>query len=132
MASTAAPERASDTRVTYDRVTRTVARTLGNPGKGYYALLGSAVTLLAIGIICLLYLLRYGMGLAGYSMPAYWAVYITCFVFWVGIAHSGTLIAAILFLFRAGWRTAGYRVAGIMTAFGVMTAGLFPALHIGR
>src|SRR6266699_958886 len=135
MAETTTPapphDRASGA-VSYDYVTRTVARTLGNPGRGYYVLLGSAVTLLAIGIVCLLYLLRYGMGMAGYSMPTYWAVYITCFVFWVGIAHSGTLISAILFLFRSGWRTAVYRVAEIMTVFAVMTAGLFPLIHIGR
>src|SRR5213594_497113 len=119
-------------RITYDVVTRTIARTLGNPGKGYFLLLGAAVTLLAIGIICLLFLLRYGLGLAGYSHPVYWAVYITCFVFWVGIAHSGTLISAILFLFRSGWRTAVYRTAEAMTVFAVMTAGLFPLIHIGR
>src|SRR2546427_12110463 len=75
-------------------------------------------------------LLRYGLGLAGYSHPVYWAVYITCFVFWVGIAHSGTLISAILFLFRSGWRTAVYRTAEAMTVFAVMTAGLFPLIHI--
>jgi len=123
---------APPSRVTYDFVTRAIARTLGNPGKGYYALLGSAVALLAIGILCLLFLLRYGLGLAGYSHPVYWAVYITCFVFWVGIAHSGTLISAILFLFRSGWRTAVYRTAEAMTVFAVMTAALFPLIHIGR
>src|SRR5207247_9378226 len=117
---------------TYDYVTRTIARTLGNPGRGYYALLGGAVFLLAIGIVCLLYLLRFGLGLAGYSMPVYWAVFITCFVFWVGIAHSGTLISAILFLFRSGWRTAIYRTAEAMNVFAVMTAALFPLVHIGR
>src|SRR5213596_527295 len=119
-------------RVTYDFVTRAIARTLGHPGKGYYALLGTAVALLGVGIVCLLLLLRYGLGLAGYSHPVYWAVYITCFVFWVGIAHSGTLISAILFLFRSGWRTAVYRTAEAMTVFAVMTAGLFPLIHIGR
>ncbi len=119
-------------RVTYDFVTRAIARTLGNPGKGYYALLTLAVALLSVGIVCLLFLLRYGLGLAGYSHPVYWAVYITCFVFWVGIAHSGTLISAILFLFRSGWRTAVYRTAEAMTVFAVMTAGLFPLIHIGR
>ncbi|HXQ28774.1 MAG TPA: hypothetical protein VN848_05850, partial [Gemmatimonadales bacterium] len=118
--------------LSYDDVTRTIARTLGSPGRGYYVLLACAVTMLGIGVICLLYLFRYGLGLAGYSMPTYWAVYITCFVFWVGIAHSGTLISAILFLFRSGWRTAVYRVAEIMTVFAVMTAGLFPLIHIGR
>src|SRR2546427_10096720 len=119
-------------RVTYDFVTRAIARTLGNPGKGYYGLLTLAVALLGVGIVCLLFLLRYGLGLAGYSHPVYWAVYITCFVFWVGIAHSGTLISAILFLFRSGWRTAVYRTAEAMTVFAVMTAGLFPLIHIGR
>src|SRR6266576_2187418 len=119
-------------RVSYDFVTRAIARTLGNPGKGYYALLALAVALLGVGIVCLLFLLRYGLGLAGYSHPVYWAVYITCFVFWVGIAHSGTLISAILFLFRSGWRTAVYRTAEAMTVFAVITAGLFPLIHIGR
>src|SRR5690242_21667612 len=99
-------------RVTYDFVTRAIARTLETPGKGYFALLTAAVVLLAIGIITLCLLLRYGLGLAGYSHPVYWAVFITCFVFWVGIAHSGTLISAILYLFRSGWRTAVYRKIG--------------------
>ena len=61
-----------------------------------------------------------------------WAVYITNFVFWVGIAHSGTLISAILFLFRTRWRTAVYRAAETMTIFAVATAGLFPIIHLGR
>jgi len=123
---------AAPARVTYDYVTRTIARTLGDPSRGYYLLLGAAVGLLSIGIVCLLFMLRYGLGLAGYSHPVYWAVFITCFVFWVGIAHSGTLISAILFLFRSGWRTAVYRTAEAMTVFAVMTAGLFPLIHIGR
>ena len=61
-----------------------------------------------------------------------WGVYITTFVFWVGIGHAGTLISAILYLFRSPWRTAIYRSAEAMTVFAVMTAGLFPIIHIGR
>jgi molybdopterin-containing oxidoreductase family membrane subunit len=61
-----------------------------------------------------------------------WGNLITDFVFWVGIAHSGTLISAILFLFRARFRTAVYRVSEMMTLFAVMTAGLYPILHLGR
>src|SRR5438874_12923289 len=61
----------SPSRVSYDFVTRAIARTLGNPGKGYYALLALAVALLGVGIVCLLFLLRYGLGLAGYSHPVY-------------------------------------------------------------
>src|SRR5437016_11255160 len=122
----------SPSRVSYDFVTRAIARTLGNPGKGYYALLALAVALLGVGIGCLLFLLRYGLGLAGYSHPVYWATYITNFVFWVGIAHSGTLISAILFLFRSRWRTPVSRAAETMTVFAVMTAGLCPRSHLGR
>src|SRR5436309_13673434 len=94
---------APPSRVTYDFVTRAVARTLGNRGKGYYALLAGAVGLLAIGIVCLLLLLRYRLGLAGYSHPVYCAVYITCFAFWAGIAHRGTLIPALVFRLRSVW-----------------------------
>ena len=61
-----------------------------------------------------------------------WGVYIITFVFWVGIGHAGTLISAILYLFRAGFRTSIYRVSEAMTVFAVMTAGLFPILHLGR
>ena len=61
-----------------------------------------------------------------------WGVYIITFVFWVGIGHAGTLISAILYLFRAGFRTSIYRVSEAMTVFAVMTAGLFPLIHAGR
>jgi len=59
-------------------------------------------------------------------------MYITTFVFWIGIGHAGTLISAILYLFRAKWRTSIYRGAEAMTIFAVMTAGLFPLIHLGR
>ena len=73
-----------------------------------------------------------GFGITGYGQPNDWAVYITNFVFWVGIAHSGTLISAILYLFRVRWRTGVYRCAETMTVFAVATAGLFPLIHLGR
>jgi len=73
-----------------------------------------------------------GLGVAGYSHPIFWGVYIVTFVFWVGIAHAGTLISAILYLFRSKWRNAINRSAEAMTVFAVMTAGLFPLIHIGR
>ena len=70
--------------------------------------------------------------MAGYRHPGFWGVYITNFVFWVGIAHSGTLISAILYLFRANFRMSIYRIAEAMTVFAVLTAGLFPIIHLGR
>ena len=73
-----------------------------------------------------------GLGVAGYEHPILWGSYITDFGFWVGIAHSGTLISAVLYLFRARWRTAVARASEAMTVFAVCTAGLFPIIHIGR
>jgi molybdopterin-containing oxidoreductase family membrane subunit len=61
------------------------------------------------------------MGAAGKRTPQMWAMYITTFVFWIGIGHAGTLISAVLYLFRAKWRTSIYRGAEAMTVFAVMT-----------
>ena len=73
-----------------------------------------------------------GLGVTGLMHPTMWVLYLVNFVFWVGIAHSGTLISAILYLFRAKWRTPIARSAEAMTVFAVMIAGLFPLIHLGR
>ena len=126
---------AHDPRVptqTHAEVTRDVVGTLSAPSRGYLLLLGGAITLFLIGVFTFIMLLKDGLGLAGYQPPVMWLVYITTFVFWVGIGHAGTLISAILFLFRSPWRTVVYRATEAMTVFAVMTAGLFPIIHIGR
>jgi len=102
------------------------------PGLGWGALVALAVACIAIGAYSWSLIIRFGMQYTGLNRPVGWGVLITDFVFWVGIAHSGTLISAILFLFRARFRTAVYRAAEAMTVFGVMTAGLFPIIHLGR
>jgi Ni/Fe-hydrogenase subunit HybB-like protein len=76
--------------------------------------------------------LKWGIGVAGYNPRSMWGIYIVTFVFWVGIGHAGTLISAILFLVRSRWRTGVYRASEAMTVFAVMTALLFPVLHLGR
>ena len=73
-----------------------------------------------------------GIGTWGLNKTVGWAFDITNFVFWVGIGHAGTLISAILFLFRQKWRTSINRSAEAMTIFAVICAGLFPVLHMGR
>lgn len=78
------------------------------------------------------WLLWMGTGVWGLSQPVGWAWDITNFVFWVGIGHAGTLISAILFLFRQKWRTSINRFAEAMTLFAVACALLFPGLHVGR
>ena len=118
--------------MTHADVTRDVVSTLGTPSRGYYLALFTAVGMFLIGLLTFVMLLKDGLGLAGYNPPVFWSVYITTFVFWIGIGHAGTLISAILFLFRSPWRTAVYRSTEAMTVFAVMTAGLFPIIHIGR
>ena len=78
------------------------------------------------------YLLFTGVGVWGMNRPNMWAFDITNFVFWVGIGHAGTLISAILFLFRQKWRTGINRFAEAMTIFAVVCAGTFPGIHVGR
>jgi Ni/Fe-hydrogenase subunit HybB-like protein len=116
----------------YHEIDRTVMRTLEWPGWKYWAWVGFLFTVVVWGALCWANQIYNGLGVTGLRQPNMWAVYITNFVFWVGIAHSGTLISAILYLFRSRWRTAVYRVAETMTAFAVMTAGLFPLIHLGR
>ena len=73
-----------------------------------------------------------GLGVLGINTPVSWGLYIVNFVFWVGIGHAGTLISAILFLFRQRWRTSINRAAEAMTIFAVMVAAIFPLIHVGR
>lgn len=102
------------------------------PGLGWLLLLGLCLGGLTAGAITWIYQIYVGLGIAGYSHPIFWATYIVTFVFWVGIAHAGTLISAILYLFRAKWRNAINRSAEAMTIFAVFTAQLFLGIHVGR
>ncbi len=109
-----------------------VLNSLGWPSRGYLLVLGVCVFLMTCGLIAYLFQYFLGMGVSGLSIPVGWAVYITDFVYWVGIAHAGTLISAILYLFRTTWRNRINRAAEAMTIFAIMTAGLFPLIHLGR
>ncbi|MSP56173.1 MAG: hydrogenase [Myxococcales bacterium] len=118
--------------LTYKDVNKDVLRPLFTPDYAYLGVLGATLTVLVVTGLCWLYQMVYGLGVAGYHPPVFWGVYITTFVFWIGIGHAGTLISAVLFLTRSRWRTGVYRAAEAMTIFAVMTAALFPAIHVGR
>jgi len=120
------------TRLTYGQINRDLLTTMRPPGRLYYTILALDLAVLAWGIYAWSYQIRTGMGVSGKTHPVGWAMYIATFVFWIGIAHSGTLISAILYLFRVRWRNAIYRTAEAMTVFALMTAGLFPIIHLGR
>jgi Ni/Fe-hydrogenase subunit HybB-like protein len=102
------------------------------PNWVWWTAFGISATMTAIGAATLTWLLMSGQGIFGLQIPVGWAFDITNFVFWIGIGHAGTLISAILFLLRQKWRTAINRSAEAMTIFAVMTAGIFPAFHVGR
>ncbi len=95
------------------------------------ALLVSA-SVAGLGTMMILYLIITGVGVWGLNNQINWAWDITNFVFWIGIGHAGTLISAILCLFKQKWRTAVNRSAEAMTIFAVTCAGIFPAIHVGR
>ncbi len=93
---------------------------------------GLAFSLLLLLVGSLTDLVGRGIGEWGLNHPVGWAWDITGFVFWIGIGHAGTLISAILFLFRQKWRTSINRAAEAMTLFAVMAAMIYPAFHVGR
>ncbi len=98
----------------------------------WWIIVGISLSLLMMLGACIGHLLMKGVGVWGNNNPAYWGWPIVNFVFWVGIGHAGTLISAILFLFRQNWRTSINRAAEAMTIFAVVCAGMFPGIHIGR
>lgn len=101
------------------------------PGWWFLAF-GAALTGLGILGLSVAYLVWNGPGVWGLTNPVFWGWAIVNFVFWVGIGHAGTLISAVLFLFRQKWRTSINRAAEAMTLFAVACALLFPTFHVGR
>jgi len=94
-----------------------------------FAMAGS-LALMLFGMIG--FLVIEGIGIWGVNVPVGWGWAIVNFVFWVGIGHAGTLISAVLFLFRQKWRTSINRFAEAMTIFAVICALIFPGIHVGR
>jgi Ni/Fe-hydrogenase subunit HybB-like protein len=102
------------------------------PPPAWFVALAITSTIMLLGMGLIGYTIATGIGVWGNNIPVAWAFDIINFVFWVGIGHAGTLISAILLLFRARWRNAISRFAEAMTIFAVMCAGLFPLIHVGR
>jgi len=123
----------TDTPVRYGEVTDDIARPLeGTPTRAWYVGIALSGTALLLGVLAVGYTIATGIGTWGLNRTVGWAFDITNFVFWVGIGHAGTLISAVLFLFRQRWRTAVNRSAEAMTIFAVLCAAVFPLIHMGR
>ncbi|MUU79259.1 NrfD/PsrC family molybdoenzyme membrane anchor subunit [Winogradskyella endarachnes] len=117
----------------YHDVTIDVARPVeGKANKAWWIVFSIALVAFLWGIGCIIYTVSTGIGVWGLNKTVNWAWDITNFVWWVGIGHAGTLISAVLLLFRQKWRMAINRSAEAMTIFSVVQAGLFPIIHMGR
>lgn len=117
----------------YHEVTEQVCSIVeGKMHQNWWVALGISVTIMLMMLYMLGYLIVTGIGVWGNNAPVGWAWDITNFVFWIGIGHAGTLISAILFLFRQKWRTSINRAAEAMTLFAVACAAIYPVMHTGR
>ena len=118
---------------TYGQVTQDIVHTIeAKPTRLWYIGFYISVALLMFGAYSVYREVTYGIGQWNVNRTIGWGWDITNFVWWVGIGHAGTLISAILLLFRQGWRTGVNRAAEAMTIFAVMCAGQFPIFHMGR
>jgi Ni/Fe-hydrogenase subunit HybB-like protein len=118
---------------TYHQITEDVCAPVeGKANKYWYIVFSLSVMVALWGVGCILYTIGRGIGTWGLNTTVDWAWDITNFVWWVGIGHAGTLISAVLLLFRQKWRMAINRSAEAMTIFAVIMAALFPGIHMGR
>src|SRR5664280_679436 len=119
---------------TFGSMTDTIAdAVLTRPiGLGWLAGLAIGMGLVAILMAAVTYLFLIGVGIWGINIPVGWGFAIINFVWWIGIGHAGTLISAILLLFKQTWRNSINRFAEAMTIFAVVCAGMFPLIHVGR
>jgi len=119
--------------VTFKSISETVCRVTENPApRGWWIAFLLAFSFTGVMGLAIGYLFYTGVGVWGNNAPVYWAWDITNFVWWIGIGHAGTLISAVLFLFRQKWRTAINRFSEAMTIFAVICALVFPGIHVGR
>ena len=119
-------------RTTNKSLADDLVRPLFHTSVWFYGIMLTAGTIVACGAAAWGYQLWYGIGLSGKRWPTFWALYLTNFVFWIGISHAGTLISAILRLVNAGWRRPVTRCAEVITVFALMIGAMFPIIHLGR
>lgn len=137
------PIGADETPSTYDErlllaertdveINQAVLQPMFRTGRGFWILVVVLGAIVAWGLYAWGYLIYWGIGATGKNRPVYWTLFITTFVFWVGISHAGTMISAVLRIFKADWRRPITRGAEAMTAFALLMAGLYPLIHLGR
>ena len=119
-------------QIKWAQINKDVLSSLVNPRPAYWVAVGICLLLLSCAVVAEIYQYNTGIGTADLDWPQMWGLYIATFIFWIGMSHSGTLLSAILHIIHADWRKPIYRFAEAMTTFSLMTAGLFPVIHLGR
>jgi len=114
------------------RINDELLSSLRPPTLRWYLLAFFLGAVVAWGMAAFTWQLTHGMYVTGKNRPVMWGFYITGFVFWVGLSHSGTMVSSILRLSQANWRRPILRAAEAMTVFCITVAGLFPLIHLGR
>ncbi|MEK7773806.1 MAG: NrfD/PsrC family molybdoenzyme membrane anchor subunit, partial [Deltaproteobacteria bacterium] len=120
-------------KFTYREVNQDIITFLTKTGPLYYVIAGiMAVAAVVLFFMPWIYQIYVGQGVTGLNVPILWGVYLVNFIFWVGIAHAGTLISAMLYITKTPWRRAIARGAETMTLFALVIVSLFVATHMGR
>lgn len=118
---------------TAKQITDDIVRPIFTPPPfAWFGAFGTAASITGLLFLAIAMYCVEGYGIFGTNQPVNWGNDITTYIFWIGIAVAGTLVSAILFLFRQRWRTAVNRSTEAMTVFAVNIAGLFPLIHTGR
>jgi Ni/Fe-hydrogenase subunit HybB-like protein len=118
---------------TLHQITEDVCRPVeGKANKYWWICFTISAVALVWWIISISYTFGTGLGVWGLNKTVGWAWDITNFVWWVGIGHAGTLISAVLLLFRQKWRLSINRASEAMTIFAVICAATFILAHMGR
>jgi len=120
------------TTATDDELNAYMLEPMKKTGPLFWGTLAVLTAVFFWGLYAWAYQIRWGFGVAGINRPVYWGMYISTFVFWVGISHAGTMISAVLRIFKADWRRPITRGAEAMTAFALLMASMYPMIHVGR
>jgi Ni/Fe-hydrogenase subunit HybB-like protein len=102
------------------------------PGIWWFIAFLFASAAAVFGAYCIYITVYKGIGTWGVNNSVAWGWAIVNFVWWIGIGHAGTAFSIFLLILRQRWRTSINRAAEAMTVFAVISAALFPALHMGR
>ncbi|MHA2501957.1 MAG: NrfD/PsrC family molybdoenzyme membrane anchor subunit [Candidatus Kariarchaeaceae archaeon] len=110
----------------------TIVHPITSTTRNFYLLVLGLLIPIGIGLYGWIVQLRDGLGVTGLSHRIFWGIYISNFIFFIGISYSGTLISAVLRLTNSGWRTPLTRMAEAITVIGIAVGFSMILIDMGR